>query len=280
MPSSSSKQAELRRLMKLQLEKQKKQELEKKNAPPKSILKSSSTKPSSNSAVSSLLAAYGDESDSEKEESTRVSWPQDEQELKKTRIIESAVAQEPERKRARFEVETREQQVKVATTETNVSENETNETKRVEIIPSKVKTSQQQHTSLDTEMEFQALLGEAGKLVEQDSTTNEKETEPVEEEKQVEEEEADSSTIDTTEIEQVSYEARIAKLRLKAAARRKKKAPTPAVINVDTYTPELAEQDNETDSKPSAASDTLTPLEILRQKRKARARQLQDDQDK
>ena len=82
--------------------------------------------------------------------------------------------------------------------------------------------------------------------------------------------------MDTTEIEQVSYEARIAQLRLKAAARKRKKtAPAPA--SVDTYTPELALGLEEDDDRKPAASDGPTPLEILRQKRQEKMKILKDD---
>jgi hypothetical protein len=83
------------------------------------------------------------------------------------------------------------------------------------------------------------------------------------------EEKNSTSSTDTTEIEQVSYQARIAQLRLKAAARRNKKTIGAPISTVETYTPELALGNDEEDEEENVneKGEELTPLEILRRKR-------------
>lgn len=226
--------------MKLQLEKKKKEE-----SAPKSILKVS--KIASNSGVSSLLTGY-DSDDSPSQQATRVSWPADDSKLQTTRVIA-----EPESKRARFEIEPAIEPIANA----------------VEIAGESARSeTAKKEGQVDSEIwnEFEALLNE----VPSESEPKNKETESAAEASQPVETMEDSR-VDTTEIEQASYEARIAQLRLKAAARRKKKAPMAEMI--DTYIPELA-----TLGGSETSNDTLpTPLEILRQKKKVKILAADDD---
>jgi len=286
MPSSS-KQAELRRLMKLQVEKQKQQEVREKSAPPKSILKSKTLKPAPAAAgVSSLLAAY-DDSDSDdngaekqpREESVRVSWPENDAELKRTRIIIEPTAEPDKNKRARFAIQepVAVQHVIDLPIKSALQENDTKvHASKVSVmaVNKKMKAVEEKPVDPETWNEFHALLEEADK-----PPTNDGEQATTDDttEKQQAEQTEEVESVDTTEIEQVSYEARIAQLRLKAAARRKKKK-APVETSVATYTPELAMADDEEDGKPGA-SDALTPLEILRQKKREKAKMLKDEEN-
>ena len=283
MPSSS-KQAELRRLMKLQREKQKQQELKEKETP-KSILKVSKSKPAAKvkSGVSSLLAVYDDDDSSDgddetqqqEQSSTRVSWPENHSELKRTRTIESV---EPKRKRARFAVEaTAHGKLMAPPLElSSLPATETEVDVKEKVADVRVKAVEEKPVDPETWEEFQALLDQADKPSADDKGANGNTTE---ERSEPANDETEDERVDTTEIEQVSYEARIAQLRLKAAARRKKKAP-PVEASVTTYTPELAMRDEEEeDEKRPAPSDDVTPLEILRQKRRQKARMLARDED-
>jgi hypothetical protein len=80
----------------------------------------------------------------------------------------------------------------------------------------------------------------------------------------------EDSRIDTTEIEQASYEARIAQLRLRAVARRRKQVPV--VQTIDTYTPELAGG-----GEKRSSDDAMTTIEILRRKKRAKIQADNDD---
>ena len=229
--------------MKLQLERKKKEE-----SAPKSILKVS--KIAQNSGVSSLLTGY-DSDDSPSKQTTRVSWPADDSKLQTTRVIA-----EPESKRARFEIEPAIEPTANAVAIAG------------ECARSETAKKEGQVDSVDAETwnEFEALLNEGPS----ESEPKNKETESAAEASQPVETMEDSR-VDTTEIEQASYEARIAQLRLKAAARRKKK--TPMAETIDTYIPELA-----TLGGSETSNDTLpTPLEILRQKKRANILASDDD---
>lgn len=71
----------------------------------------------------------------------------------------------------------------------------------------------------------------------------------------------------TEDAAQASYEARIAKFRLKAIARRKAKS---GKLNMDggaMYTPELAEPMEDAASKPHPLNNLLSPEEIIRQQK-------------
>ena len=249
----ASKQAELRRLMKLQREKKEQEELQQQQAPPKSILKKAKKSTQPDNGLSTLLTGYDSDesSDSKEGEATRVSWPSDDAKLETTHEIEPL---EPKTKRARFtaEIETAQQS------------------------PQPPSKQQPVDAAVDPETwnEFQSLLndddgGESSKADDEPIQKESAASTTTSAEKSVILEEADESPVDTSIVEQASYEARIAQLRLKAAARRTKKAQ--AVV--PTYTPELAISDEKQKS-----SDELTPLEILRLKRQ-KAKRLAEEED-
>lgn len=247
--------------MKLQLEKQQEQE---KVSQPRGILKTKTTAVKTSSGVSSLLAGYDDsdsdaETDLSKEKSTRVSWPSEEVKLKQTRIIEPAPS-EPSRKRARLETQTvglTDERIQAIQAEMGM-ESATTATTNISVGNAK------------TESEFQALLDETNddnmpntEAAASDASNQQQQQASTNEEKN------STSSTDTTEIEQVSYQARIAQLRLKAAARRNKKTIGAPISTVETYTPELALGNDEEDEEENVneKGEELTPLEILRRKR-------------
>lgn len=228
--------------MKLQLQKKKKKELA-----PKSILKVS--KIAQNSGVSSLLTGY-DSDDSPSQQTTRVSWPAEDSKLKTTHVIA-----EPESKRSRFEIEP-------ATEPTANAVETAGESARSETGK---KESQVDSVDEETWNEFEALFKDEPS---ESEPRNEETASSVETSQPIE-----NSRVDASEFEQVSYEARIAKLRLKAAARRKKKE-TLAESN-DIYMPEIATLG---ESENLASEDTSpSPLEILRQKKRAKILAADDD---
>lgn len=273
--------------MKLQLEKQKEQEQQVAPEKPRSILKKSgpvvkrpAAATTTTSGLSSLLADYDDsESDSDddkrqqqqqqQEDSTPrvVSWPQDDSKLKKTRIIE-APSEEPRQKRARFHHVADEQQQ-----QNEQSGLKEEQIKAIEAEMGITSSGTQEKTvnSAETEHEFQALLDDQA----DDDDETMKNNEDMVDMKQQQEE---LDVVDITEMEQVSYEARIAQLRLKAAARRNKKTSKPSaqatLVPVATFTPELALGNNDEEEEISE-SDSLTPLEILRRKRQEARKQAQ-----
>jgi hypothetical protein len=236
--------------MKLQLEKKKQEE-----ATPKSILKVS-RKTTQPSGVSSLLTRYdSDDSPPTKEEKSRVSWPENDSKLTATHVIDEPQSS----KRARFAVDSS-MEPTTNQVETIANAGETVGTAEESTKSEIAKREAQLDSSADAETwnEFEALLNDERSKSEPD----EPEEEPAET--------FEDSLMDTTEMEQASYEARIAQLRLRAAARRNKKVAVVQII--DTYTPELAEG-----GAKRSSDDTMTTIEILRQKKRAKIQAEDDD---
>ena len=103
----------------------------------------------------------------QQQESSRVSWPEQESELKRTRIIESTT--EPERKRVRLEVhvtETASDNVIAPPIQSTIAPPGSNanvDVKEKVLDKPKVKAAKEKPVDPETWNEFQALLDEADK---------------------------------------------------------------------------------------------------------------------
>lgn len=271
--------------MKLQREKKEQAEREEAAKPPpapKSILRVKSpvaVEPKKENGLSALMTGYDDSDDSDQDEqqttkgntSRGVSWPTDDSQLETTHVIGTERTETSPTYEDEAEIVSERNESAASTDQAAVSQ-----------------SAGRSNTSNDKQdeqwKEFEALLGGDGDA----ETTNTQDAGPASPisqpasqeartpkvESEIEEDEADveDETVSTAEVEQASYEARIAKLRLKAMQRRKKSStPGASLTSVATdYTPQLAlSQEDQRGTKRSANTSNPSPLEILRQKRLA-----------